>query len=221
MPPRRLLPLVLATALALPGCCSLARGLCPVEQALETNTLLTRDTPDEALDYLVEAFEDRRIADIYNSLHPDFRDAHGGFSLAEFTSAFDEYEDLFRQDAGNLKNARRQAARYSVNGLLGGIRVDSADGTMGAIVVFKRVDKATVKRVGGRIPGSEAVIQPIGSMIQAEDGLIMPTLPVKFAGMGDVDPHQIVRLEYRVEWLVYELRDVHGVRFVERLEDRF
>ena len=33
-------------------------------------------------------------------------------------------------------------------------------------------------------------------MLQAEDGLIMPTLPVKFAGMGDAEPHQIVSPDY-------------------------
>ncbi len=216
---RALLGLALAVALGLPGCCSLARGLCPVEQALKENTRLTRDTPDESLDYLVEAFRDRRVADIYNSLHPDFRDRYGGFSLAEFTSAFEEYEDLFREDAGNLGSAKREPAKYSVNGLLGGIQ--AASGDMRAILVFKRVDKAFVKRVGGRVRESEAPIQPIGSMLQAEDGLIMPTLPVKFAGMSDAEPHQIVRLEYRVEWLLYELRDVHGIRFVERIEDSF
>ena len=80
--------LLLSAALALPGCCGFARAFCPVSQATGP-ARLQRDSADEAVDYLVDAFRRRSVADIYQSLHPEFRAQYGSFSQAEFTSAFD------------------------------------------------------------------------------------------------------------------------------------
>ena len=211
--------LMLAAALTLPGCCSIARALCPVEQPTVGDTRLTRDTPEESLDYLTAAFRDRRIKDIYDSLHPDFRAQYGDFSQAELTSAFEEYEDLFKEDAERLRTAERGATRYNPEGTFGVIALH--DGDMSAIVIFKRRDVAYVKLRDDFVPESRAVTPPLGSFISIDDGWVTPTQPVRFEGLTGVDPSAILRLEYRQEWLIHELRDVRGVRFLERIEEQF
>lgn len=216
---RSLVVLVLAAATALPGCCSLARALCPVEPALVADTRLTRDTPEESLDYLVAAFRDRRIADIYDSLHPDFRARYGDFSLAEFTSAFEEYEDLFQEDAERLRTADRAPTQLNPEGTHAALAVRSGD--MRGLILFRRRDIAYVKLRDDFVPESRAVTPPIGSIVAIEDGWVRPTQPVRFEGLQGVDPSAILRLEYRQEWLVHELRDVQGVRFLERIEEQF
>ncbi len=216
---RSLVVIVLAAALLLPGCCSLARAICPVEQPLVGDTRLTRDTPGEALDYLIAAFRDRRIADIYGSLHPDFRARYGDFSQAEFTSAFEEYEELFQADAETLRTAEREPTQFNAERTYGVIAV--RNGEMSALVIFKRRDLAYVKLRDDFVPESQAVVPPLGAMIAIDDGWVVPTQPIRFEGLEGVEPSAILRLEYRQEWLIQELRDVHGVRFLERIEEQF
>jgi hypothetical protein len=217
---KALLVVLLAAATTLPGCCSIARALCPVEQPLVGDTRLTRDTPAESLDYLVSAFRDRRIGDIYDSLHPDFRARYGDFSLAEFTSAFEEYEDLFQQDAEALRTAERATTRMNPERTHGAIAVRNDD--MGAIVIFRRRDVAYVKLDDDFVSESRVLTPPIGTLVSVDaDGWVVPMQPIRFEELGGVDPASIQRLEYRQEWLVHELRDVRGVRFLERIEEEF
>ncbi len=210
-----------AAALVLSGCCSLARGLCPVEQPARPYTRLTRDTPEEALDFLIEAFRDRRIADIYATLHPDFRESQhaGGFSLSEFTSAFEEYEQLFQDDAADFAAAERSPVQRSADGQYASIALRHGD--MGAIVLFRRRDVAFARFDDDFVSSSTAFVQPLGSMLQFDDdGWLQPTQKVHFDGVRGISASDVVRLEYRREWLVYDLRDVRGVRFVERMRER-
>lgn len=216
----RMVVVLLAALTTLPGCCSIVRALCPVEQPLVGDTRLTRDTPEEALDYLIAAFRDRRIRDIYDSLHPEFRARYGDFSQAEFTSAFEEYEDLFQQDAERMARAERSPTRSSPEGTHAAIAV--RDGDMNALVVFRRRDVAYVKTRDDLVPESRALTPPLGSLIAIDEaGWVAPTQRVRFGELAGVDPSTILRLEYRQEWLVHELRDVRGVRFLERIEEQF
>jgi len=95
------------------------------------------------------------------------------------------------------------------------------NGAMSAVIWFKRRDVAYVKLDDDIVPESRAVIPPLGALIANEDGWVRPSQPVRFDGLSGVDPSSVVRLEYRREWLVYDLRDVQGVKFMERLEEQF
>ena len=173
-------------------------------------------SPDEALDYLIAGVDDRRVADIFDCLHPEFIANHGGFNLAEFTSAFDEFEADFQEDAENLRNADRSETRAGDT-----VTIRVANGAMSGNIVFKRRDVAFVKTTNDFVPERRAVIPPLGSLIRNADGDVTPTRPVRFDGMGAISPDEIVRLEYRREWLVYALRDVRGVNLVDRINERF
>jgi len=212
-----LVVLLAVGALGLTGCCSIARALCPVEQPRDGNTRLTRDTPEDSLDYLIAGIDDRRVADIFDSLHPDFIASYGGFNLAEFTSAFDEFEDAFQADADALRTATRVETRLGPYGASIAVR----GGALSGRIIFKRRDVAFVKTTNDFVPESRAVIAPLGTLIRNEDGEIVVGQPVKFAGMDSIEPSEIVRLEYRQEWLIYELREVKGVQLVERINEHF
>ena len=99
------------------------------------------------------------------------------------------------------------------------IQVESGD--MSGRIVFKRRDVAFVKTTNDFVPESKAVIPPLGSLIRNADGSLSTTQPVAFPGMGAISPDEIVRLEYRREWLVYALRDVQGVNLVDRINEHF
>ena len=97
----RRIAVCLLTPLALPGCCAI---FCTIETP-ESPPPLTRDTPEEAVGYLVEALDSRRVREIYESLHPDLRKDLGGFSLADFTTGFSQIEGDIEADARLLENA--------------------------------------------------------------------------------------------------------------------
>ncbi len=213
--------LLAVSGMALSGCCSLARAICPVEPPLTSDTRLTRDTPNEALDYLIAGIEDRRIADIFDCLHPDFIARHGGFSLAEFTSAFDEFESSFAEDAKNLSAASRTQMRHWREGDRAFASIAVNNDGMSAVIVFQRRDIAFIKTTNDFVAESRAVIAPLEAFLRNDEGRIVPRWPVRFDGMAAVAPDEIVRLEFRREWLVHELRDVIGVRLIERINEQF
>lgn len=212
----KLLSLLLLSAFALPGCCGFARAFCPVK-APDAPPRLHRDTAEEAIDYLVDAFRRRDRADIYQSLHPDFRAQYGGFSQAEFTSAFDEYEHLFREDAEDFAQAQRTPTAKSANGVFQGVRLDSLSGQMTVLLVFKRTTRAYVKLDDDFVPESLGAVPSMGETLQIEDGWVFLKEPVYFEGLSGVSPDQAVRLELHDDWLLHDVRNASGVRFIDRL----
>jgi hypothetical protein len=210
--------LLLSAALALPGCCGFARAFCPVSQTKAPGRL-TRDSAEEALDFIVDAFRRRAVADIYQSLHPEFRAQYGGFSQAEFTSAFDEYEHLFREDAEEFANAKRTVTEKSTNGLFQGIRLDSTDGSMTALLVFKRETTTFIKLDDEFVPESQGTTSSTGEAMQIEDGWVFLKEPVFFEGLTGVRPEQVRRFEIHDDWLLHDIRNDRGIKFKERLAE--
>jgi len=151
-------------ALCLPGCTSLAHWLfpCPVQKG---SSELTRETPDEAIDFIIDAFENGRAGAIYHSLHPDFIKENGPFTQEEFQLAYEKFEADFAADATSMAAARRvirDPAR-------GEVVVELTSDDTGAFFPFVLVDRAKI-----RIVTKNPFIPPIE---------------------GDVDMHSLVRME--------------------------
>ncbi len=211
----RSIGLVVGLGVSLPGCCAL---FCRVP-APEGAPRLHRDFPDEAVDFTVDAFRNRRIRDIYASLHPEFRERYGSFSLGDFTAAFREYEDLFRQDAERFAKSDRSAVQYSRDGKFAGILL--IEGDMSAELVFKNRPIANVRLDDEFVPESSAPIGSLAEVIQIEDGYLFPRVPVAFDGLRGASPTSLARLEYHNDWLIWDIRNPRNVKFLERIEEHF
>ena len=187
----------LASAVPAAGCCSL---FCSVE-APESPTVLTRDTPEEAVRYLVEALQGHRVRDIYESLHPELRRELGGFSLADFTSGFSQIEDDVDADARLLESATVRFVDFHPE-KPGVARVEVRAPGAGGMVALQNMPDVWVDFHSGRFPESRAVLADLGDALAFEDGALVQRRPVPLAGTRSADMSQVRRVVYRNNWLV-------------------
>lgn len=206
-----------AAALPHTGCCALAVSWCDIE-APRSPPRLTRDTPDGAIDYLVDAIERRAARDVYFSLHPDFVKESGDFSLQEFLAGFERFEPEFRKDAAKLRGARRTQPRYSPDGAM--CRIDLASGDASVSLVFRNRPVAEMTfddpQVGEltspELPRLDEVFTVDG------DGLVLQrALPL--GGQGEwIDLARLRRVAVHQDWLLYVVAQPRNIEFAERLK---
>lgn len=207
------LVLLLAVALLLPGC------LCAVfcrTPAPESPPRLTRDTPQEAVDFLVDSFENRRIQDIYTSLHPEFVESNGDFSAGEFTALYNEYEADFLADASTLSVADRSQVAYGTSGQVAGITL--AGGGARITLYFKN---RPAYRVVLKDPDVGAIPGTLISMTDAvavQGDVVGVVQPLSLQGIPGVRPGEVKRIELHDDWLLWAIQDPEGIRFLDRIE---
>ena len=203
-----------AAALALPGCCGIAQVLCGIE-APKAPLLATRDAPDGALDHLAEAFDRRAIAEIYESLHGEFFARYGEFSAAEFAAAYERYEDLFLEDARTLRDAQR-----SLIVMQGGdawVRI--TNGPTYAVLVFRNAPRYRIHLKHPDLPWIEGRLDDLGGSVALEGGVLRVVKPLGLEGYEGISPDLVKRVELYDDWLLADVPEWSGIRFLERLEE--
>jgi len=202
-------------AVALSSCCSLARLVCDIEAPPDPSPH-TRDTPQEAVDFLIEAFEESRISAIYESLHGDFIERWGAFSASDFAVAFEEYEHLFEEDARSLRASNRSEIHLDDNGDAY-IRLQSGD-TM-AVLVFRNEPAYRVLTDDDDIGGTSGRLGSLEGSLATEGGDLSITRALPLNELVGLPANRIKRLEFHRDWLLYRVSDYEGIRFLERLEE--
>jgi hypothetical protein len=223
-------PFLLAAvlALSLPGCCVIAHAVCPCDPGKVTETTSIRETPDAAVDFLVSAFRDRRVADIYSTFHPDFVRENGNFSQEEFHLAYEKFEKDFAQDAANMAVADRSEVVYDPTHTIAAIRL--ANDKVGAEfpIAFKDMPKIRIVTTDPFVGEIQGAID-IGSAIVLDHGKL--SLPTNFdltsienvqretvAGLTAAD---ISRIEISHDWRVWRINPsrAKNIHFLDRLKE--
>lgn len=207
--------LLAGASLALGGCCAWARALCP-QPPVAGPARLSRDSPEEAVDYLIDAFRRRAPQDVYGSLHPEFIRATGGYSGMDFATGYDLYEAEFRADAERLARAPRREAEFLADGLA---RVVVADEEAGITLYFLNVPSSRVVLRDDLVPEIPGRVPPIGSSVVVEGDELRVTITAPLQGQGAfIDPATVRRVEFHDDWLLYDLKDPRNIELAEVLD---
>lgn len=217
--------LVAVAALCLTGCCSLARLACGIE-APPSPPRGNRDTPDAAVDFLIDAFRNRRIDDIYKSFHPSFTAENGSFSQSDFSVAYDHYEADFAADAETMAAAQRKVPPATGNV----VEVELTDATTGAYLVLTFENQPRI-RIATKNPFARSIEGPVDmhALVKLESGRL--TLPQNFAltSIENLSPElaaalksaDILRVEISDDWLVRGIDPARSknIRFVDKIKE--
>lgn len=220
---------ILAACLALPGCCAIAHLVCPCP-APTSPTCLTRETPDAALDFLVDSFRNRRIGDIYATFHPSFVRENGGFSQEEFSVAYEKFEQDFAADAESLSSAQRELRDATMPDGTAVVRARLVNAAAGAEVVLYLENRPKIRVVTSNVflPPIEGVVDK-ASLVRLSGGHL--GLPEDFAltSIENVRPEtvngltgkDVVRVEFADDWVVRLVPpgEAKGIRFLDKLKE--
>ena len=217
--------LIVVAAFSASGCCALAQMTCgfPVPKSPPKGN---RDTPDEAISYLIDAFRDRRIDDIYKSFHPDFTAENGAFSEGDFAAAYSHYEADFAADAETMAAAERKIPETFGSVVV----VELSDAKTGAYLPITlenrpRIQIVTKNAFIGTIEGAV----DMRALVKLEDGRL--TLPQNFplTSIENLSPEaakalkssDILRIEISDDWLVrgIDARQSKNIRFVDKIKE--
>lgn len=217
--------LLAAVALTAPGCCWALHAVCPCD-ASPSPWRMTRETPDAALDYLVESFKSRRKTDIYDTFHPDFRRENGDFTFEQFSIAFDKYEADFAADAQSMQDAAR-AVRELRDGEVLVELTNAATGAYFALVLENRPQILVVTK-DAYLPEIKGPFDK-RALVRLADGRL--GLPAEFplASLGSYEPQtlkdlkaaDILRVEITDSWLVrgIDTERSRGIRFLDKIKE--
>lgn len=217
--------LLAAVTLTAPGCCWAFHAVCPCDPA-PSAWRMTRETPDAALDYLVESFKSRRKADIYDTFHPDFRHENGDFTQEQFAVAFDRFEADFAADARSMEHATR-VFRTLPNGDVLAELTNQGTGAYFALVLANRPQMIVLTKdpFVGEIKG------PVDKrgLVRLRDGRLgLPSdFPLSSLGsyeeqtLRGVTAEDILRVEITDSWLVRSIDTEHsrGIRFLDKIKE--
>ena len=217
--------LVVAAAFAAPGCCALAQMACgfPVATSPPKGN---RDTPGDAVDYLIDAFRRRDIDAIYKSFHPQFTAENGQFSEGDFAIAYDHYESDFAADAETMAAAEHRVPKTTGNTVV----VELVDEKSGAYLPITLENRPRIQIVttNGFVGTIEGTID-MRALVRLENGRL--TLPQDFplTSIENVSPEaakalkssDIVRVEISDDWLVraIDARRSRNIKFVDKIKE--
>ena len=217
--------LVVVAAFSASGCCALAQMACdfPVVKSPPRGN---RDTPEAAIDYLIDAFRNRDIDGIYRSFHPDFTTENGSFSEQDFAIAYSHYESDFAADAETMAAATRKIPDTAGDVVV----VELTDAKTGAYLPITlenrpRIQIVTKNPFVGTIEGAV----DMHALVKLEDGRL--TLPQNFplTSIENLSPEaakalkssDILRIEISDDWLVrgIDARQSKNIRFVDKIKE--
>ncbi len=205
------------------GCGVVRWAICP---PAPPRTRLTRETPDDAVDFLVQAFKDGDITGLYDSLHPDFRREFGDLSLEKFALVYEQSRPDFAADATNMSAAERNVRELSD----GRAVVELSDANSGAFFPILFVDRPKL-RIVTKDPFLGMIEHPIDmrALVRLSDGTL--SLPADFAltsidgvspkAAAALKPQDIVRVEFAHDWVVraIDIDRAKGIRFLDKLKE--
>jgi hypothetical protein len=216
--------LVLAAS-TMSGCTMVAHWIwpCPLP---ETASRLTRETPDDAVDYLIDAFRNRRVIAVYESLAPDFRKENGDFTREDFSLAYERFEPDFRADAESMADADR-----TVHAAVGGeVLVELTNPSTGAYMPIVLVDRPRI-RIVTKNPNVGTIDAPVDmrSLVRLENGRLSLPSDFQLTSIENVSPataaklksEDIVRVEISDDWVVrrIDVEKAKGIRFMDKIKE--
>lgn len=202
---------VLAVAsLSSPGCCALARWTCGIE-APASPAPYTRDTPREAVRFLFEAVENGRVAEVYESLHPEFREAQGGISLSDLSAAYPRYEDEIRGDVERLREAGLSFGETPEGDVVVWLEADDASLTL----VLRDRPLMEVHAESG--DDSLDLATELGSLgdTLAVSADAMDVAPVPHDAGVAFPPHLVTRVTLHRDWLILAILDPVNIHLAD------
>lgn len=214
--PRAACAAVLAAALlAAPGCCGIARAMCPSPPPATARHGITRDTPRDTIRFLVDAIKRNNPSDIYATLHPKFVQASGGYSLSEFVSAYEYFREEFQSDAARLDEAivdepfDRDGLRWwKVH-----------DGDAYVYLAFINQPRARVLLDDEYIPEIVSRVGSVSRAVEVDGDTLVVTAPIPLQGQGSlVSESMVKRVEISNDWLVYDMREPQGIQFADVIQ---
>ncbi len=215
---------LLAVLACLPGCWVLC-AFCPVVKSPPRGD---RDTPENAVDFLVDAFRRDAVLDLFESLHEDFRAENGKFGASDFSAAYAKYKDDFRADAESLAAAARSDVAVDAQGvawitLRGG--PTSAEVTIG----FVDVPKILVATKDPVVPQIGPAEIDKSRLVRLADGRL--SLPAEFdltsiqgvskETVAGIRSEDVLRVEIHDDWVVRYVPQerAKNIRFLDKLKE--
>jgi hypothetical protein len=225
---------VLAVLPTLGGCAALAHTMfpCPVPNCPPGR--MTRETPEDALEFLIDAFKNRRIGDIYDTFHPAFVRENGDFTKEQFSVAYEHFEQDFLADAESLSHADSgwmaptQVEIRGVPATLSGVRLRNPQN--GAEIVFALQNRPKLRvvtndRFVGLIEG------PIEKdvVVRLSNGTLSLPADIPLTSIENVAPESVaplssanvVRVEITDDWLVRFVPPdkAKNIRFMDKIKE--
>jgi len=213
---------LVVAASATSGCSLIQYCVCPDQPP---SSRLTRDTPEEAVDFLVNAFEHRHVSDLYKSLHPDFVRENGGFAQDEFQLAYTHYEADFAADAVNLVDAKR-----TIRESRGEAVVELTNPKTGAFFPFVLVNRPKIRIVTKNpfIPPIEDAVD-MHALVRMKDGRLALPADFPLTSIANLSPEtaaalkteDILRVEFHDDWVVrrVDVERAKGIRFMDKIKE--
>ncbi len=218
-----LLGLLVVAASALPGCGTFCAVFCR-QDPVKSPPRATRDTPEEAIDFLIESFRNRRVNDIFESLHPAFVRENGEFTAAEFNAGYERYEAAFLADAESLAAAMRSPVTYLENGA--GITVRNFQNGAEVTLWFQKVPRVRILTSDDWVPELSGPVDVEG-LFAIEEGRLflareidLTAIPgVESATVAGLRGEDVRRFEVHDDWLVRQVQGARNIQFLDKLDE--
>jgi hypothetical protein len=208
--------LLAVAALTLPGC-PLVRFLVCRHEPDPAPLALTRDTPEKAVEYFVDALLRERTREMYESLHPDLVEELDGVSLSDFTGAYHATKEDFAADAALLDEAERSQVTYEGRRAV----VTLASGDAHITLILEDRPRSRIELEDDFFPpGShvDGTFDPDGALRVEGDALVVTTAIALPEGVAP-GPDAVKRVSLHHDWLLRSWRDAEGIQFLDRLRE--
>lgn len=215
---------LLLAALITGGCCQFAHLVCPCENPRCPAT--SRQTPEELVDLLVDAFRNGRIGDIYDSFHPAFVEQNGKFTETEFEVAYRKWREDFAADAETLAGAKRSVHE----GKDGRVLVELEDARTQAYLPLVLENRPRLRVVTRNdFIGTQGGPYDVHKFVQLQNGKLQLPSEIDLASVTGLPPEatsQLTSADIRsVELTDYwTVRDIdparcRNIRFLDKLKE--
>ena len=215
---------VVLAALTTGGCCQIAHLVCPCPNPRCPAT--SRATPDATVDLLVDAFRNRRLGDLYDTFHPEFRRQNGDFTESEFEVAYGKWEADFLADAETLAAATRKVTPRKD----GRVLVELEDKSSGAYLPIVLENRPQIRILTkNEFVGTLHRDFDVHALVKLQDGKL--TLPLEFdlrtienvqeETVAPLTSADVIAVELTDHWTVRDIDPdrCRNIRFLDKLKE--
>jgi len=176
---------------------------------------LTRDTPEEALDFIRAAFASDNLRDQFESLHEAFT-GRQGITYTKLALAHDARPGAFAKMTRYLAEARIESVERSDSFATAAGPRRAARVTLsvpgGGRGVFIVVDEPRYLLVtgDGEVPRKTGILGGQEAGVRVRDGQLEASLRVPLGRSAPADGAEVRRLEIHGDWLLYDIESLEG-----------